>query len=268
MSYNNFSKLNQEGKIFEELAKQPIWWTLLNEDKELYFDIRKGKYINVYYAGSSIAKITYTKDFKASIHKKFLDGRFFNKSPYTELEVESLTAQKIVEIKSRVDAMLATADKKAPIAEKVLLGKQIVECKDYIDSDFQFERDKEIGKIKIDLTELANNKLSFVKVRDIADKNLMSCNKGSDTPEIVTQVEQYKTFIEKYTDELKVYYDTLIEMKQSLCIIPEGSMTFTVNKEPKLLIVNTYLKSSEARKKRIEEIKTTLKKHNVNFEIK
>jgi len=54
-----FLTLNPKAEIFEELIKnpQPKWWTVLRKDKDLYIEIRKDNYINVYYYGGLVAKI-------------------------------------------------------------------------------------------------------------------------------------------------------------------------------------------------------------------
>lgn len=68
-----FLTLNPKAKIFEELKTQQLkWWSLLREDNELYIEIRKDNYINVYYYGGSVAKIVYANGFVAETHQKYL----------------------------------------------------------------------------------------------------------------------------------------------------------------------------------------------------
>jgi hypothetical protein len=74
-----FSSLNQNAKIFEEIkTHQPYWWSLLCEDKELYIEVRKDNYINVYYYGGSVAKIHYKNGFVSgftTLYHDFLKGQ-------------------------------------------------------------------------------------------------------------------------------------------------------------------------------------------------
>lgn len=269
MTYSNFSKLNPKAKIFEELEQNPAWWALLKADKDLYIDIRKDKYINVYYYGSSIAKISYTSDFNASIHKKYLDGRFFNKSPYTELHLKSLTEQKLNEIKSRIDALHTKADgEEEPMTEKQLQGKIILEEGDYIDSEFQYDKDFTIGKLRIDLTQLKDRELSFIELKDITDPRLLNTEGSKKTEEVIVQMAKYSAFLEKYKDDLAVHYRNLIRIKQKLGLLSLADYNFTINTSPKLLIINTYKRNTKGRKERIEAIEALLNKHAINYEIR
>jgi len=76
-----FLSLNPKAKIFEEIKIQtPQWWNLLCNDKDLYVEIRKDNYINIYYYGGSLAKIYYLNGFVAKTHQNiwvtlFLAGK-------------------------------------------------------------------------------------------------------------------------------------------------------------------------------------------------
>lgn len=71
-----FARLNTESKIFDLLAiDPPRWWTRILDDNELYIEIRKGNYINVYYYGGCLVKITYniaTNALQTSTHQKYM----------------------------------------------------------------------------------------------------------------------------------------------------------------------------------------------------
>lgn len=269
MSYNNFSKLNPKAKIFEELEQNPAWWELLKADKDLYIDIRKDKYINVYYQGSSIAKISYTSDFKASIHKKYLDGRFFNKSPYTELNLKSLNEATLKAIKSRIDAMKANAeDKEDSPTEKQLQVQIVMSEGKYIDTEFQYNKDANIGPLRIDLVELENKTLSFIELKRITDNRLLNAPDNKEVAEIITQMAKYKAFLETYSAELTIHYQHLISIKQKLGLLSLDSDDFSINTNPKLLIINTYKRNTKGRKERIEAIKALLTENSINFEIR
>ena len=64
-----FGTLDVNANLFVELAKDPAWWRKLREDSDIYINVRKDNYINVYYRGASIMKLSYDNGkFKAGIH--------------------------------------------------------------------------------------------------------------------------------------------------------------------------------------------------------
>jgi len=274
---SSFSSLNPNAKIFEELKnQQPEWWTLLREDKDLYIDIRKDNYINVYYLGGSIAKIEYKDGFVAKTHQKYIGddkprGKTKNgndKFDYDRLDLKTLT-ENIVAIKSRIEDEYSghTEENEQP-AEKWIQGKMIKGNARYIDSEFQFNQDPEIGKLRIDLIELSECTLSFVELKGISDSRLTNDPlRNAKTPEIIEQMEKYKIFIKTYENELKKYYRDLILIKQNLKLIESTDTKFDLNKTPKLIIANTYRKKTNERDKRINVIHELLKENEIDYEI-
>lgn len=69
-----FDALNEENRLWTELeANPPQWWKNILADKELYVEIRKDNYVNVYYYGGNIALIRWTgEEVTAETHQKFL----------------------------------------------------------------------------------------------------------------------------------------------------------------------------------------------------
>jgi hypothetical protein len=68
-----FQALNPNAEIFLKLkSDNPHWWNLFKNSPELYIEIRKDNYINVYYQGGSLAEISYAKGFVARTHQKYL----------------------------------------------------------------------------------------------------------------------------------------------------------------------------------------------------
>ena len=277
LAKRTFTSLDPQANIFKELKKQqPNWWILFCEDKELYIDIRKDNYINVYYFGGSVAKIDYKNGFVAETHQKYLGddkprGNTKNgtdKFEYDSLDLTKLTQTKIANIKDRIwHDYLRHGNSEYP-AEKWIQGKIIKESPTYIDSEFQFNKDDEIDNLRIDLIELTEGVLSFVELKGISDSRLrIDENRNTGTPEIIEQMRKYQMFINKYEFEIKDYYKKLLKIKQILGLIAIHKGGFVLNKTPKLLIVNTYSKMTKKRAERIHDINKLLVNNNIDYKI-
>ena len=68
---NNFSVLDPKSPIFGALHSSTLF-KKLKEDPELYIEIRKDNYINVYYQGGCVAKIEYKKGLIFTTNTKYL----------------------------------------------------------------------------------------------------------------------------------------------------------------------------------------------------
>lgn len=273
-----FSELNPKAKFFEELrAQQPKWWTLFSKDNELYIDIRKDNSINVYYYGGSVAKINYSKSkksFVATIHQKYLGddkprGRTpkgkdkFEKEP---LDLENLNETTIADIKKRIKNDYVRHINNEKIAEKWIQGKMIKENPNYVDSEFQYNKNSE--KLRIDLIELSEGILSFVELKNIFNKCLWNDpEKNLKKPAIIDQMEKYQSFINKHETDLLDYYKKLIEIKNSLGLTKIDYSNITLNKIPKLIIANTYKKDTRKRQERILNIENLLKSNSIDYKI-
>ncbi|WP_282039128.1 hypothetical protein [Saccharicrinis aurantiacus] len=262
-----FSTLELDAEIYNKIKeKQPEWWKLMLEDKELYIEIRKDNYINVYYLGGSLAKIKYKDGFILEIHYKYLKVAKPQKDDYISISPKIFDKEKIAEIKGNIESTLRSADHEHP-SEKRIQGEMIIQNSEYIDSEFQFNKDKEIGKLRIDLIELKDGYLSFVELKGISDSRLRNDEeRNPKNPEIIQQMCMYKSFITKYKDELEVYYKKLIAVKKDLGLVTISQTDWKINETPKLLIADTYKKVTLGRTKRIEAIKSLLADNEIDFE--
>lgn len=276
-----FDKLNPSAKLFEELKLQkPHWWQLMLKDEELYIEIRKENYINVYYYGGSLVKLTYKDDFVAETHQKYLgdhtpcgkaksgSDRFKN----VHLDLTTLDGETIEEIKQRIkseylDKTGKAKEKKTP-AEKYIQGQLILNNSNYIDSEFQYNSDSEIGQLRIDLVELSGGLLSFVELKRITDPRLRNDEKrNAAVPEIIEQMQKYADFVEKYKNELNNYYTTLLTIKRELGLTKLNPSEIIINIRPKLFIANTYGKPTKGQEDRIAAIKNLLNDNGVDYEL-
>lgn len=191
-----------------------------------------------------------------------------DKFEYDSIDLSNLDDRFIINLKNRIKSeYLRHIDNEKP-AEKWIQGKLINENSNYIDSEFQYNQDIEIGKLRIDLIELSNGVLSFVELKGIFDPRLRNDKKrNSKTPEIIEQMNKYRLFINKYETEITDYHKKLIEIKQNLNLTNSFNTKFILNKTPKLIIADTYKKMSKQRAERINDIWKLLDQRNIVYEI-
>jgi hypothetical protein len=272
-----FQALNPNAEIFLKLkSDNPPWWNLFKNTPELYIDIRKDNYISVYYQGGSVAEITYDTNFVAKTHQKYLGDSIprgktkggKDKFEYDNIDLSSLDAAKISEIKNYINIIYSQSANSEHPSEKYIQGKMITGKAKYIDSELQFNKELEIDNLRIDLVEMSNCILSFVELKVISDSRLRNDElRNSEIPEIIKQMEKYQIFIKNNCDDILNYYNKLLAIKQNLGLTKIICPNLSLNKIPKLIIANTYKKTTFGRTNRIESIEKLLTTHKIDFEI-
>ncbi|MFI3293942.1 MAG: hypothetical protein SNI70_10560 [Rikenellaceae bacterium] len=261
--------LNPNAKIYTEVVAQK-WWKLFSEDKDIYIHIRKDNYISVYYYGGSIAKIEYKKgEIIAHINSAYLNERNENGQGYaTLLNLRELDATKLESIKAQIRKEHLKSIEGESTAEKWMQGDLITTHPDeYIDSEFAYYNDTQIGKLRIDVVRLSNEVLKFVELKCIYNNELRNDETKTDNPaHILEQMNRYANFIAKYKDDLLRYYQTVCDIRYALGLQNKVEV-LSIDPNPHLLIFDTYKRYTKRRYTRIEAIKTLLTTNNIEFEI-
>ncbi|MFR9635358.1 MAG: hypothetical protein SNH55_02115 [Rikenellaceae bacterium] len=261
--------LNPNAKIYTEVVAQK-WWKLFSEDNDIYIHIRKDNYISVYYYGGSIAKIEYKKgEIIAHINSAYLNERNENGQGYaTLLNLRELDATKLESIKAQIRKEHLKSIEGESTAEKWMQGDLITTHPDeYIDSEFAYYNDTQIGKLRIDVVRLSNEVLKFVELKCIYNNELRNDETKTDNPaHILEQMNRYANFIAKYKDDLLRYYQTVCDIRYALGLQNKVEV-LSIDPNPHLLIFDTYKRYTKRRYTRIEAIKTLLTTNNIEFEI-
>ncbi len=258
-------KLNIKAEIFAAIVKQE-WWYLFKDDTDLYIHVRKDNYINIYYRGGCVAKIQYIRSqFLAEIHHKYLG--IPSNTEYVALDLGSLTTQKLADIKERINTEYINKKDDEHRAEKWIQADIILSNKaQYIDSEFAYNRDGEIGNLRIDIVKLEGATLQFIELKGIYNPELRSKGVEVNTPHIIEQISRYRKFITKYKQDIIDYYQTLCDVKYSLGIGAKATIE-TIDEEPLLWIEDTYIKRSSKRDDRVADIKNLLSNNNISYRI-
>lgn len=266
------------------ISNAPEWWCNVLQFENAYIDIRKDNTINIYYEGASLAKIEMTKgSIRATCHPKYLYG--YNAQAYYKrgIAIYQPCEKELVRLGPEECCLLRNAqmfysDKEGKEvsnaeqkSEKKLQSEIVCRAKTlYIDSEFAHRYEEgSRHTIRIDLVRVKGNKIQFVELKRIQDNRLLHKDGSEVTPEIITQIEEYRNFIKANKDAILAYYKELITIKRALGL-PTTSAdieTLDIDTEPCLEIHNLYTHLNPQREARITKIKTLLDKYNVKYEI-
>ncbi|OAV70360.1 hypothetical protein Barb4_01406 [Bacteroidales bacterium Barb4] len=218
MTKGTFDALDPQADLFTELKKNPEWWKMLKEDKELHIEIRKDNYINAYYNGGSVAKIEYkAKDFVLTTNQKYLGIK--DDKDYLRIDLAEFNKDMLKQIKERICKNYNKHIK------RWLQDKMIAMDKNYIDSEFQYNQTN--GTLHIDLIELKDSALTFIELKQNGE------NRNPNNLDIIEQ------FIADNKAAILDYYKKLITLKNELGILSVSNTPVSVNDTPKLIIENT-----------------------------
>jgi len=268
-----FNTLNQDAPIFKELAKAPSWWERFKNDPSLYIEIRKDNQVNVYFEGGSVARIHYCskhKKLQVFTHHKYLS----NPEPiegHTYVECSN-------EINDRCDEIIQNVKKeysqkhaingvvqKEKWSEKYIQGTLIVNSREFhLDSEFAYI-DKDSDN-RIDLVRCDDGQVTFVELKRIDDGRML--HETDENPEVVFQMQRYKEFIAKYSDELLAYYQRVYDIKVKLGLPVPESRPMSINKEPVLLVFDRWVKETPGREEHRRRLYDILDRESIRYYVK
>ena len=254
----SFDALNEDFRLWRELENNsPQWWKNILADEELYVEIRKDNYANVYYYGGNVALVRWTGGkITAETHRKYL-GKSDETDMYQDCTDMLQSKEGLEFIKERIREVYhklpqrkeADEHNKVYISnEKWIQGELKLRFpKRYVDSEFAY-RISDTELIRFDLVELRGKELVFIELKLITDPRLRSKNKE---PEIIEQMTKYSDFIRGHAETLKNYYTKLLRIKKRIGLWNGESEIEHIALKLILLIVNTYKgELSKGRKER------------------
>ena len=274
-----FNRLKSDSKIFEELKKNPSWWTRFKNDKSLYIEIRKDNQVNVYFEGGSIARIHYCskhKKLQVFTHHKYLNLPAPSKSnAYIECsgiidkpikkDSEILVCDTIFERIRTIYSQKISINNKEKWSEKFIQGSLIVQSSAFhLDSEFAYNDD--ISQNRIDLVRCDNGVVTFVELKRMSDGRML--HKTDESPEIVEQMLRYRSFILRYSNELLDYYQKIYDIKVGLQLPVPKSRPTSINPEPQLLIFDTWEKNTPGRDTHRHRLQEILLREKIEYSIK
>lgn len=274
-----FNRLKSDSKIFEELKKNPSWWTRFKNDKSLYIEIRKDNQVNVYFEGGSIARIHYCskhKKLQVFTHHKYLNLPAPSKSnAYIECsdiidkpikkDSEILVCDTILERIRTIYSQKLSINNKEKWSEKFIQGSIIVQSSAFhLDSEFAYNDD--ISQNRIDLVRCDNGVVTFVELKRISDGRML--HKTDESPEIVEQMLRYRSFILRYSNKLLDYYQKIYDIKVELQLPVPKTRPTSINPEPHLLIFDTWEKNTPGRDTHRHRLQEILQREKIEYSIK
>lgn len=245
------NRLNPANPLFENLANNPPdWWKMLLADmkknKDIYIEILKDNYIDVYYNGGSLIKALCYQDgnYSGRIHYKYLlpdnedyvDYNFSSESKtmikqtsIELLETPQFDEKTLKRIKANISRYYPAT------SEKGVQARFITKTGKFIDSEFAYNTADD--KMRIDLVWLDLNvkKIVPVELKLMGDPRLYN-------HEIVDQLSSYGNFFSNNQTALLDYYTRLFKIKRKLKLLSdelnhlENLSGFSIQAKPLLVI--------------------------------
>ena len=224
------------------ISENPPWWKAIKEDEDLYIEIRKENYIDVYYNGGGIVQnlLVRNGEFNGKIHFKYL---LSNSSEYIDFNISSsdislkknsvklisdFNSDSLKLIKNNIRNHYSKS------SEKGIQADFILKSNFFIDSEFAYSHNNQLLRMDLVWLDVKKQRIVFVELKRQGDPRL-------DSYKIVNQLSKYKTFIEQNNSDLLSYYKELFLIKKDLGILNshlseiENLNEFTIETKPLLL---------------------------------
>jgi hypothetical protein len=224
--------LDEKDPLFTNLESnnKPGWWVSLVRDPEIYIDIRKGNYIDVYFNGGGLIKNLKHNGtrFEGEVHYKYLlteeaknhqkDGSSYIKyaisnnsisikNPQVQLiKFNNFDKNVLDQIKSNIKIY------QQDYGEKGIQAAFVTKTGCFIDSEFAYNYEKSRNRIDLVWIDKKRMKIQPVELKTIGNKQMHS--------KITMQLEKYRDFVEDHERLLLSYYKKLFIIKKKLNILP------------------------------------------------
>lgn len=282
MDFQRYFSIDENAKLFVELAKDPQWWQTLRNDSDLYINIRKDNRINVYYRSASVMDLSHDgKEFIAKIHNHYLGvdkdaASTGNHYGLVKMNPEDIVAQ-ITNIKGRIDnnSKFKSADSKGNPegASEKYIQSEMYKKGNYIDTEFALSLD-DGTEIRIDLVKMnESGQIQYVELKRIQDDRLTP--QGNSEEEIITQMKSYAKFIEeikkgkKGVEIVVEYYKSVLRIMDKIKIQPQKLPQKEVSglSEYVELFITSYQKKTKKRDARLKQIGDICETHRLHTNI-
>lgn len=246
---NNFSIIDPNAPIFGALHSSTLF-KKLKEDPELYIEIRKDNYINVYYQGGCVAKIGYNnKGLIFTTNTKYLG---LEKSGYPKsekyLETDLTSIKRGIEKEYSQTKYLKTLNTE-DLSEKYYQADLILHkyAGLHLDAEFAYNKD---DRQRIDIVCCnEDGVVSFIELKIIGDGRL------GGKIEVLYQMKKYIDFIRGYENDLLDHYQKVYDVKEKLGLPLPPHRPISIDTRPILLVINNYTKTESKRKDKIANLK-------------
>lgn len=241
------------------------WWQGIVDDKELFIAIRN-EYINVYYKGNSLLKLSFVNgEFLAETHYKYLIRP--NVKPFliktsanmafipngTKGVLDNYLIHNLSEIKSIKTASASYSGTEKEGIQKIILSNdnivdlEIALTQEAEEDEMNPEQGRKSSAKRIDFAALQKKdsyyELIFFEAKDFSNKDLRA--KGSAVPEVIQQINNYEKLLNQYQEDIinsyRLVCSNLCEIlpnnlhKKMILGVAEGA-SMKVNVEPRLVV--------------------------------
>ena len=241
------------------------WWKEIVDDKDLFIAIRN-EYINVYYKGNSLLKLSFVKgEFLAETHYKYLIRPtvkpFLIKTSAnmafipngTKGVLDNYLIHNLSEIKSIKKASASYSGIEKEGIQKIIKSNdnivdlEIALTQEADEDEMNPEKGKKSSAKRIDFAALQKKvsyyELIFFEAKDFSNNDLRA--KDSAVPEVIPQINNYGKLLKQYKEDITYsykqicqnLYDILPNSLHSQAIVDIANDTSVkVNVEPRLVI--------------------------------